>query len=431
MSTRHRTVLIAISVALAALATLVGIAPSQAAPATTTPTVTGDSCPRSVPASALRDGSGDIGAFDLCKQAVAAAATTHARRAIKAAFHMLGAPYACNGVGRTAPFRFDCSSLVSRAYSIGAGIDSAGSNWASSTQDMVPWGGSALADWLTYVSPSNLRPGDLVLYDTGGATYRHVVMYLGNGYMLHTGYCGDVANVTSFWGFNGGAKRTFLVARRVILPGQTQHVGPVATDSAGAGSGSTARPSTGTAHSGVAAFTGNFAPGAKGPMVASIQKALIRHGYTIPAVQSGAVAYGAYGSQTRDAVVLYQQENGAHGAPRAVVNRALYIAITGWKPSSAGGSKAGSSASTTSSRSVSLARVLSRQIAAVKIVQAGLNHAVGAGLPLNGKWGPMTAAAFDQFRREVMHLKGASATGTPGMVSLRALGRSAGFRVTA
>jgi len=44
------------------------------------------------------------------------------------------------------------------------------------------------------------------------------VMYIGNGYMLHTNACGDVAHVSSFWG-TGNGHSGFLVVRRVITPG--------------------------------------------------------------------------------------------------------------------------------------------------------------------------------------------------------------------
>ena len=87
---------------------------------------------------------------------------------------------------------------------------------------MVPWDGVRLDSHYAQVAPRQVRPGDLVLYDTGGATYRHVVMYLGKvgrdgpAYMLHTNRCGDVAKVEPFWGFPTTGSHTFLVARRVL-----------------------------------------------------------------------------------------------------------------------------------------------------------------------------------------------------------------------
>lgn len=189
-----------------------------------------DGCPiDNVPAT-LRDGSDLIGAAALCRSAVRQAATSQAALAITWAFSHLGAPYACGGVGRLLPFRMDCSSFVSRAYSEGAGLGTAVTGWAPSTRDMVPWDGVGLDPHYAYVAPTALRAGDLVLYDTcpqGGCPYKHVVMYLGSPdggksfWMAHTNSCGDIAKVEPFWGFPTSG-RTFLVARRVLaLPGES------------------------------------------------------------------------------------------------------------------------------------------------------------------------------------------------------------------
>ena len=424
---RSRIVLAASATALAAVASITAAMPAQAAAApkpAVTHVITGASCPTSAPDVALQDGSDQVGVYELCRHAVATAATPQARLAIKAIFHMLGAPYACNGVGRMAPFRFDCSSLVSRAYYLGAGIDTAGPDWAASTQDMVPWGGSALADWASYVAPSDLRPGDLVLYNTGGATYRHVVMYIGNGWMVHTGYCGDVAHVSQFWGFNAGGKRTFLVVRRVIRPGDHRVPDPRP------GSVSTTHGPTSTSTGTVAAYpAGGLRLGMQGPAVASLQRALIRHGYSIPAVQAGAVAFGGFGHQTYDAVAGFQADHGMYGSARGTVNRRLYIAITGWRPTAAPARNVTTATTSRHLPVVSLAALRSGDSSAVATVQAGLNRVINAGLPVSGHWGARTQAAFDRFRRDVLGMSAASATGAPGVSSLRGLGRRAGFVV--
>ena len=151
-----------------------------------------DGCPTADVAGTLRGGAELIGAERLCRAAVAAAATPQAALALTWAFAHLGAAYACGGAGRMLPWRMDCSSLVSRAYHEGAGLAVAGSTWAPSTRDMVPWGGATLDPHYAGLPPQALRPGDLVLYDTGGTTYRHVVIYLGaaekggQAWMLHT-----------------------------------------------------------------------------------------------------------------------------------------------------------------------------------------------------------------------------------------------------
>jgi len=189
-----------------------------------------EGCPTSDVPATLRDGAELVGAQALCTTAIRRAATPQAALAITWAFQHLGAAYACGGTGRMLPFRADCSSFVSRAYAEGAGLATAGADWAPSTRNMVPWDGVALDRHYAKVSPAALRPGDLVLYDTcpqGGCPYKHVVMYLGHDadgseWMLHTNSCGDVAKVERFWGTGSTASRTFLVARRVLaLPGET------------------------------------------------------------------------------------------------------------------------------------------------------------------------------------------------------------------
>lgn len=174
-------------------------------------------CPTSAPEGTLRGGSENVGVAKLCADSIAQAATPEAAKAIAWAFQQLGAPYACDGVGRNDTFRFDCSSLVTRAYYEGAGLNTAGENWAPSTRDLMPWDGVPLADWAGFVSPEESRPGDLLLYrscTSPPCSFQHVVMKLADGYMLHTNRCGDVAHVTKATGTDPSTG--FVVARRVI-----------------------------------------------------------------------------------------------------------------------------------------------------------------------------------------------------------------------
>ncbi|MDI1288627.1 MAG: NlpC/P60 family protein [bacterium] len=184
-------------------------------------TVVGKSgCPKSVLEGTLPAG---ISVGDLCERAVKNAPTPQAAVAIKWALTRLGAPYACGGVGRLEPWRFDCSSYVSRAYSEGAGLGTAGEGWAPSTRNMVPWDGAGLDQHYAPIDPADLQPGDLVLYDTCPVgevcTYRHVAMYLGPAeaggmpVMAQTNQCGGVAHVAPF---PGTAVSNFLGARRVV-----------------------------------------------------------------------------------------------------------------------------------------------------------------------------------------------------------------------
>ena len=182
--------------------------------------VGGNGCPKSVLEGTVPEG---VNVKQLCNVAVRSAATPQAAFAIKWALVRLGAPYACEGIGRLEPWRYDCSSFVSRAYAEGAGLKTAGSGWAPSTRNMVPWDGAALDPHYAVIEPKKIHPGDLALYDTCPAgevcPYRHVVMYLGPAepggvpMMVHTNACGSVAHVEPFTGIDAG---NLLGVRRVI-----------------------------------------------------------------------------------------------------------------------------------------------------------------------------------------------------------------------
>lgn len=176
---------------------------------------------------------------ELCRKATAES-DEYATGAITWALSRLGAPYACQGVGRDHPlFQFDCSSFVSRAYQDGAGIPLWSGASIPTTETML-----AAAGRFTPIDETQLLPGDLVLYDSCPAesdevqddvgaqpedtagpeecTDRHVVLYLGSWkgseWMVHTNTCGGVANVDHFWGLTDEPGRIFLGAARVQRP---------------------------------------------------------------------------------------------------------------------------------------------------------------------------------------------------------------------
>ena len=190
-----------------------------------------DGCPKSVTEGTVPPG---IDVKKLCEKAVKGASTPQAAFAIKWALVRLGAPYACEGIGRLEPWRYDCSSYVSRAYAEGAGLKTAGDSWAPSTRNMVPWDGVALDPHYAVIPSELIRPGDLVLYDTcpAGQTcpYRHVVMYLGPmtkggvPMMAHTNSCGSVAHVAPFIGTDVA---NFLGVRRVVTSSGEKVIGRV------------------------------------------------------------------------------------------------------------------------------------------------------------------------------------------------------------
>lgn len=177
-------------------------------------TVGPDGCPTGAPTNTIRSGEADDIAR-LCARSVALAPTPEAALAIKYAFRTLGADYACDGIGRNLPMRYDCSSLVTRAYSEGAGLLTTTDTWIPTTRNLLPWDGAAQAPWARTIEPEEALPGDLVLYDTQHLASRHVVMLLADGYMLHVAECGDVSHVTGFWGYTEGDGYRYLGARRV------------------------------------------------------------------------------------------------------------------------------------------------------------------------------------------------------------------------
>lgn len=180
-----------------------------------------EGCPTSVPQGA-NENAVDVNA--LCRAAVADASTPAIAAALSWAFRRLGSPYACQGVGRENPFQFDCSSYVARAFT-------------ETASGLTPrWSGTHTAtthDMLNEnsLSTEHIATGDFVLYDTcpvikkgprkgerRKCDYNHVGMFIkdsgGAPWMLHTGVCEGVANITPFWGFTDSDKGDFLGVRR-------------------------------------------------------------------------------------------------------------------------------------------------------------------------------------------------------------------------
>jgi cell wall-associated NlpC family hydrolase len=88
-----------------------------------------------------------------------------AQRAVDVALAQVGKPYQWGGAG---PNSFDCSGLVMYA-------------WENAGVDLPHYTVSQYED-TERISESELRPGDLVFYDTGdGAQPGHVTMYVGDG----------------------------------------------------------------------------------------------------------------------------------------------------------------------------------------------------------------------------------------------------------
>jgi cell wall-associated NlpC family hydrolase len=116
---------------------------------------------------------------------------------VAAALALEGVPYKGGG---TSPERgFDCSGLVRYVYGL-RGIE-------------LPHSAAAMARTLAKVSPSRMRPGDLVFFRTTNRTYSHVGIYIGDGRFVHASSSRSGVVMVSdmsewYW------KKRFLGARR-------------------------------------------------------------------------------------------------------------------------------------------------------------------------------------------------------------------------
>lgn len=88
---------------------------------------------------------------------------------IKGAYSLIGKPYVYATAG---PNTFDCSGLTYYLYKTHLGIALPRSSY------LQPGGG-------TKIERSELRPGDLVFFNTTGSRISHVGLYIGDGNMIH------------------------------------------------------------------------------------------------------------------------------------------------------------------------------------------------------------------------------------------------------
>ncbi len=110
--------------------------------------------------------------------------------AVHAAESQLGVPYVW--AGATPGVGFDCSGLTMWAWAQ-AGVS-------------LPHSAQAQYDSIEHVSLSDLQPGDLIFYASGGYIY-HVIMYIGGGEAIQAEETGTVIQVTPVWPGAYGAGR--------------------------------------------------------------------------------------------------------------------------------------------------------------------------------------------------------------------------------
>jgi cell wall-associated NlpC family hydrolase len=136
---------------------------------------------------------GGFGASDsVATDSVATVPSSGYSGVVGVAMSYLGTPYAWGG---SSPGGFDCSGLVSYAYSrVGVSL---------------PHSSYALWNVGTAVPRDQLEPGDLVFFDGLG----HVGIYIGGGQFVHAPHTGDVVKVSSL---DGGYGYSYVGARRIL-----------------------------------------------------------------------------------------------------------------------------------------------------------------------------------------------------------------------
>lgn len=110
----------------------------------------------------------------------------------------VGKPYVYGAAG---PNSFDCSGLTYYCYKNAAGITLNRSSAAQASNGR-------------YVSKSNLKPGDLVFFNSGTNRIRHVGMYVGNGQFIHAPSPGKTVRYENL--YSSYYVKGYVTARRII-----------------------------------------------------------------------------------------------------------------------------------------------------------------------------------------------------------------------
>ncbi|MGH6646531.1 C40 family peptidase [Aquabacterium sp.] len=193
--------------AAAAIAALTGQSPGNAGTATPSPSESGD------PISRFLSDKGILNTkpvTDLAQQ-VRDKATNVASELVLSAMNFLGVPYKRGG--QSSENGFDCSGFTRHVFenSVGLLLPRRASEQANSP-DLVP------------VKQAELKPGDLVFFNTLRHTFSHVGIYIGDNKFIHSPRAGGEVRVEdmrlSYWQkrFDGARRAPKVEASESVKP---------------------------------------------------------------------------------------------------------------------------------------------------------------------------------------------------------------------
>lgn len=142
-----------------------------------------------------------VGCASVDDERVSGHASTPATRPalVNYAHSLIGIPYKFGGVSPKTGF--DCSGLVMHVYSKKAGIS-------------LPHNAKSISEHGRRIARKDLRPGDLVFYNTLGDDYSHVGVYIGKDKFIHSPSSGKKVGIVdmkmSYW------KQRFNGVRRLL-----------------------------------------------------------------------------------------------------------------------------------------------------------------------------------------------------------------------
>ncbi len=141
--------------------------------------------------------SGDIKVSYASTSSSSSTSNSKVNKVVSAVKAQVGKPYVYGAAG---PNSFDCSGLTYYCYK------KAGVYLNRSSRDQASNG--------KYVSKSNLKAGDLIFFNSGTKSIRHVGMYVGNGKFIHSPSPGKKVKYESL--SSSYYTKGYVTARRII-----------------------------------------------------------------------------------------------------------------------------------------------------------------------------------------------------------------------